>query len=334
MIGNGAECNEATNIHLSPTARRMGHPHAGVQTVASRHLSENVHSWLIDVLSKFVPSAPSMRILLLWTACLLLTQTAVLAQTAPEELRKAARNPFANVIKLPFDENFTFNQGPYDRNANSLAIEPVIPLSITGEWLLVTRVVAAALAYQPNEAKSGGTTGTGDTTVSFFLSPAHTGKLIWGVGPAILMPTATSNQLGAGKWGVGPTGALLVEPEWGSAGVLVQNIWSVAGGSNRSPVNQMQLEPMFSYNLPRGWYLTSSPTIIADWTQPSSKRWLVPIGGGAGRSFKIGKQAVDSNLTLYWSAVRPENLFLPKWQLCLEFTFLFPITKHSRTPNH
>jgi hypothetical protein len=290
---------------------------------------------LIDLLSKFVPSASSMRILLLWTVYLLLTQTAVLAQTAPEELRKAARNPFANVIKLPFDEDFTFNQGPYERNPNSLAIEPVIPLSITGDWLLVTRVVATVLAYQPNSAaKSGGTTGTGDTTVSFFLSPTHTGKLIWSLGPAILMPTATSNQLGAGKWGVGPTGAVLVEPEWGSSGVLVQNIWSVAGGSNRSPVNQMQLEPMFSYNLPRGLYLTSSPTIIADWTQPSSERWLVPIGGGAGRSFNIGKQAVDSNLTFYWNSVRPGNPFSPKWQLFLEFTFLFPIPKHSRTPNH
>jgi hypothetical protein len=276
-----------------------------------------------------------MRILLLWTAYLLLTQAAVLAQTTPEELRKAARNPFANVIKLPFDEDFTSNQGPYDRNANSLTIKPVIPLSITGDWLLVTRVVATALAYQPNSAaKSGGTSGTGDTTVSFFLSPTHTGKLIWGLGPAILMPTATSNQLGTGKWGVGPTGAVLVEPEWGSASVLVQNIWSVAGGSNRSLVNQMQLEPMFSYNLPRGLYLTSSPTIIADWTQPSSERWLVPIGGGAGRSFIIGKQAVDSNLTFYWNSVRSGNPFSPKWQLCLEFTFLFPIPKHSRTPNH
>jgi len=126
----------------------------------------------------------------------------------------------------------------------------------------------------------------------------------------------------------------LAEPEWGSVGVLLQNIWSVAGGSNRSPVNQLQFEPMFSYNLPRGWYLTTSPTIVADWTQPTRERWLVPVGGGAGRSFNIGKQAVDSNLTLYWNSVRPVNHFSPTWQLCLEFTFLFPIPKHSGTLNH
>jgi len=276
-----------------------------------------------------------VRILLLWAAYLLLTPAAVLAQSDPEELRKIARNPLAEDIKLPFEEDFTFNQGPFNRDANSLAIDPVIPGLITGDWLLVTRIVATALAYQPNSlARTGGTTGIGDTFASFFLSPAHAGKLIWGVGPAVLMPTATGNQLGNGKWGVGPTGAVLTEPEWGSVGVLVQNIWSVAGSSNRPPVNQLQLEPLFSYNLPRGWYFTSNPTIIADWTQPTSQRWLVPIGGGPGRSFNIGNQAVDSNLTFYWNAVRPGNPLSPKWQLNLEFTFLFPTPKRSGTPNH
>ena len=266
-----------------------------------------------------------MRTILKWTAYLLLTQPAVLAQSTPEELRKIARNPFADEIKLPLEEDFTFTQGPYDRNANSLAIQPVFPLSITQDWLLVTRLVATALAYLPNPvAGSGGTTGLGDTTASFFLSPAHTGNLIWGLGPAILVPTATSDKLGAGKWGLGPTVAVLVEPEWGSAGVLIQNIWSVAGGSNRPPVNQLQLEPMFSYNLPRGWYFTSQPVIVADWKQPTSERWLLPIGGGAGRSFNIRKQAIDLNLAGYWNAVRPANQFSPKWRLNLQFTLFFP----------
>jgi hypothetical protein len=148
------------------------------------------------------------------------------------------------------------------------------------------------------------------------------------------MPTANSNQLGAGKWGLGPTSAVLKEPEWGSIGVLVQNIWSVAGSSDRPPVNQLQLEPLLSYNLPRGWYLTTSPTITADWTQAPSQRWLVPIGGGPGRSFNIGKQSVDSNVTFYWNAVRPGNPPSPKWQLNLEFMFLFPAPKRSATPDN
>jgi len=255
---------------------------------------------------------------------LLLMQSAALAQDSPEELRKIARNPFADEIKLPFEEGVTFGQGPYNRSGNSLQVQPVFPLSITPDWLLVPRIVATALAYQPDlGARSGGTTGLGDSTAAFFLTPTRTGTLIWGLGPVILIPTATSDQLGFGKWGLGPTAAMLVEPEWGSVGVIIQNIWSVAGGSMRSPVNQLQLEPMFSYNLPRGWYLTSQPTITADWTQPKSDRWLLPVGGGAGRTFNIGKQAIDANLAAYWNAVRSANQFSPPWQLSLQFTFLF-----------
>jgi len=265
-----------------------------------------------------------MRIILIWTACLLLTQLTALAQNTPEELRKIARNPFADEIELPFENQVTFDQGPFNRVGNALEIQPRFPLSISRDWLLIPRIVMTAPAYQPDSAsRSGGITGLGDTTVSLFLTPASTGKIIWGFGPAILIPTATNDQLGFGKWGLGPTGAVLVLPDWGSAGVLIQNIWSIAGNSKRPPVNQFQLEPLFSYNLPRGWYLISEPTIVADWTQSTSDRWLLPIGGGAGKSFNIGRQAIDSNLTAYWNAVRPANQFSPKWQLSLQFAFIF-----------
>ena len=118
-----------------------------------------------------------MRILLVLGAYLLFMPSAALAQTAPEELRKAARNPFADEIKLTLEEDFTFNQGPYDRSANSFAIQPVIPLSITGDWLLVTRVVATAIAYQPNSlARSGGATGLGRHYQFFLLRAGQYGK--------------------------------------------------------------------------------------------------------------------------------------------------------------
>src|SRR5258707_9487204 len=134
-----------------------------------------------------------MRILLVWGAYLLLPPAAALAQTAPEELRKIARNPFAEEIKLSFEGDFTFNQGPYDRSANSLVIQPVIPLSITRDWLLVTRAAATAVTYQPNSlAKSGGTTRLGDNTTSFFFYAAYIPKLILGVGTPGFIPTATN----------------------------------------------------------------------------------------------------------------------------------------------
>jgi len=247
------------------------------------------------------------------------------AQETVDELRDLARNPVSDAIKVPFAESINFGAGPYDRTSNSLQLQPVIPLQISKNWLLVPRIVATAVAYEPDVAQThGGTTGLGDTVATFFFTAFHAGKLIWGVGPSLLIPTATDSRLGAGKWDLGPSAVLLVEPDWGSAGVLVQNIWSLPGHSSRASVNQLQIETSFSYNLPLGWYLVTAPTINADWTQAAGQRWLVPFGGGAGRTFNIRNQAVDTNLALYYNAVRPQSQLSPRWQLSLQLTLIYP----------
>ena len=241
------------------------------------------------------------------------------------DLRKLARNPFADVIKLPLVPDIYFDTGPYHRTAGDVQIQPLIPFQISKKWLLVPRLVATAVNYGPPSTQVGsGKLGTGDTVFTLFFTPAHVGRLIWGVGPALLIPTATDIVLGAGKWGLGPSFVVLSQPKWGSTGILLQNVWSLPGSIKRGPVDQMQLQPMFSYNLAHDWYLTTSPTIAADWTQVFGQRWLVPIGGGAGRTFKLGRQPVDANLTLYRNVIRPE--YQAKWQLSVQITLL--ITKH------
>ena len=39
-------------------------------------------------------------------------------------------------------------------------------------------------------------------------------------------------------------------------GVLVNNIWSIAGSGSRPDVNQMLLQYFINYNMKKGWYLT------------------------------------------------------------------------------
>jgi len=40
---------------------------------------------------------------------------------------------------------------------------------------------------------------------------------------------------------------------------------------------------LVNYNFPSGWYLTSTPTIVADWEADNDNRWTVPVGGGVGQ---------------------------------------------------
>src|ERR1019366_8509014 len=135
-----------------------------------------------------------------------------------EKLRKEAQNPIASLISVPVQENWNFSVGPSDRTQNILNIQPVIPVSLGKDWNLVVRWITPVI-YQPvdlpqseGSAIQTGYYGFGDMQPAFFISPKKS-KVIWGVGPQLLLPTATNTTfLGQGKFGIGPTALALVQP--------------------------------------------------------------------------------------------------------------------------
>jgi hypothetical protein len=160
----------------------------------------------------------------------LLLASALHAQQTTENLEKLARNPVGDAVKIPLAESINFDAGPYGHTSTSLQIQPIIPFRIAEEWLVIPRIVATLAAHEPEVSQaSGGSTGLGDTVATVFLTPAHTGMVVWGAGPSLLIPTATDTNTGAGKWGLGPSLALVAQPNWGSIATAVQNIWSLPG---------------------------------------------------------------------------------------------------------
>jgi hypothetical protein len=165
------------------------------------------------------------------------------------------------------------------------------------------------------------TTGLGDMTFTAFFSPKDSGKLIWGAGPAALLPTSTSDRLGSDKWGIGPSVVLLTMPGNWVVGSLLSNVWSFAGSGDRD-VNIFTLQYFVNYNLPKGWYLTSAPIITANWEEKSDNRWTIPFGGGLGKIFRAGKQPLNGQIGAYYNAKKPD--IGPEWQLRVQLQFLFP----------
>ena len=131
------------------------------------------------------------------------------AATNSDALRKAAQNPVASLISVPFQNNNNFNIGPYERTQDVLNIQPVIPIKLSDKWNLITRTILPIIWQPYPSAPTGGEYGLGDLNPSFFLSPGKPGKLIWGVGPALVIPTATNTVLGQGKFSMGPSIVLL-----------------------------------------------------------------------------------------------------------------------------
>ena len=245
-----------------------------------------------------------------------------------EDLAKATQNPVAALISVPFQSNTYFGVGERKDTAELLKIQPVIPQNI-GDWNLIHRTVLP-VAYLPFSAitplnqpvPGGGDFGLGDTTYTCFVSPAQPGKLIWGVGPAITLPTASHKTLGAGKFSAGPSAVFLTSNGPIVAGVLLQQQWSVAGEKARPDVSSGLVQPFFNYNFPKGWYFSSSPIITVNWNGERAQKWTVPVGGGFGRVFTLGKQPVNVSGQLYYNAIRPVGA--SSWDLRLSFSLLFP----------
>lgn len=239
-----------------------------------------------------------------------------------EELAKAAQNPVAKLISVPFQNNFNFGVGPNDVCQYILNIQPVIPISLSEDWNLITRTIMPII-NQPSPAPGiPNASGLGDINPTFFLSPAKPGHLIWGVGPTFTFPTATDSLLGNGRWCAGPAAvALTMQGHW-VIGVLANQQWSFAGWGSKD-VSAMLVQPFVNYNLPHGWYLASAPIITANWKADSDNRWTVPIGGGIGKIQRFGKLPLNFQLQAFYNVETPKDMGAD-WQLRFQVQFLFP----------
>lgn len=260
--------------------------------------------------------------------CLALLTAVADEKKAGGDMRSAVQNPISSLISLPL--KLTFDSGAANGDATIFNVNPVIPVTV-GDWNLVHRALIPVASVDgaiqgPNNPSPGGGTqsasGLGDINYSLYFSPVKYGKVIWGVGPSINIPSASDDQLGSGKWSAGATAVALTLPKWGSMGILGRQLWSVAGDSDRQDVSQTLIEPFLNYNLSNGWFLITDMVLTANWKATSGNQWTIPVGGGVGRIFKIGKQAINSKLEYYYNIEKPTGA--PDHTIAFTFQFLFP----------
>jgi hypothetical protein len=256
---------------------------------------------------------------ILATLCLLALWTPVLAQDAAE-LAKKVQNPLANLVTLPFQANFNDGVGPYDRTAFNLNVQPVVPFP--GEkWNVIARAIIPVNSVPQGETDS--TFGIGDTSLSLFWSPAKAGKLVWGVGPAFTLPTASNSEvLGSDKFSLGPTGILFYQAGKWTMGGLASNVWSVAGESDRDDVNFFLAQYFLNYNFGGGLALGTAPILTANWEADSDNTWTIPWGLQISKVTHFGSRPVNLLLGYYKNSEHPEGA--ADSQVRLQVNFMFP----------
>jgi hypothetical protein len=234
-----------------------------------------------------------------------------------QDLAKDTLNPFAGFIKVPFQFTTGFGVGAYKKVGESLNIEPLLPFALNSDWELIAQPsLNVTYAPSPNEQF-----GIQDLQTSFFLTPAKDKTWIWGVGPIFQFPTASSKELGTGRWSAGPTAALIYEQGPWLIGILSYQLMSFAGNRSRGSVNQTFIEPEISYSLQSGWYGQWDPSITYDWTADKANAWSVPAGVDVGKAFQIGEQAMSLQVGGYDYLMHPVGT--PEWIIRAQITFLF-----------
>jgi hypothetical protein len=267
------------------------------------------------------------RTLAVLTAALLLVSAAQAEAAEGDDnatkLAKETQNPVANLISVPFQNNFNFGAGSKDKMVWNLNVQPVIPISITEDWNLITRTIMPIINQPALFPGADNAFGLGDINPTVFLSPAKPSKFIWGVGPTMTLPTASTGLLGSGRWSAGPAAVgLLMDGPW-VVGALANQQWDFAGWSDKH-VNAFLMQPFVNYNLAHGWYLVTAPIITANFSASGDNHWTVPVGGGGGKLWRVGKVGlpVNTQLQAFYNAETPE--FGPDWQLRAQVQFLFP----------
>ena len=239
-----------------------------------------------------------------------------------QDLVKKLSNPVASLISAPLQNNFDFRGGPTGKGFTyKLNIQPVIPFSLNDHWNLISRTIVPFI-HQENITADGATqTGLGDTTASFFFAPSQPGAggMVWGVGPAFLLPTATRTVLGTQKWCIGPTGLILWQNSGWTYGALVTQLWSFAGDSSRADVNQTSLQPFLAYATQTKTTFTINSESTYDW---EGRQWTVPLNAMVSQLVRVGKLPMSFQVGARYYADKPANG--PDWGLRFTMTFVFP----------
>jgi len=234
------------------------------------------------------------------------------------DLAKQQQNPISSLISVPLQGNWDFGLGDRDATGTLFNIQPVVPFGVSRSTNLVLRVILP-LASQPGSGDAR-VNGVGDVVMTAFFSPAKSGRVTWGAGPVVLLPTATNNALGSEKFGVGPSAVVLTQPGPWTIGLLFNHIWSTSGASDREDVSSTFLQPFVNYNLGNGLAVGAVLEATANWN--ADEHWTAPLVFTVSKVARLGNRPVNFVAGAGPTLASPEGG--STWRFRVMAVFLFP----------
>jgi hypothetical protein len=190
-----------------------------------------------------------------------------------------ANNPLADMNALNFHDYWSpALRGVPDDHSNTLNLRPV---------MVAGRHIIRATIPLPTVPLGGGpyASGLGDINIFDAIKLTSEGsRTDLAVGPLLVIPSASDDALGQGKWQAGAA-AVVIHPLAGGSliGGLVTYQTDFAGDAERADTSILAAQPILTLSMGGGYYFRSSPVWVFDL---ENNRTLMPFGIGIGRVFK------------------------------------------------
>ena len=177
----------------------------------------------------------------------------------------------------------TYGHSTFTNNLRLDTATAEVRLPITPNWLL--RVTLPYVWADLNQPRGFTTDGTSDTVVRtggrVYASP----NVAVFIGADATFPTAAKNQLGTGKYTLGPGGAVAVPlPRARSLFfTLLQDFHSVGGDPSRADLDYMQVQSAVNTIWSEHWWSLAAMTWVVDWN--NNRKTTMNLLGEIGHRF-------------------------------------------------
>jgi hypothetical protein len=223
------------------------------------------------------------------------------AESASAEDTNKSNNPLNPAIGANLQDIYTPELYGADSHTNDMLLRITMPLA-PGQTIKAPQIfrLTAPISTRP-DPDGGYTTGPGDLNLfDIFVLGKTSAGMEYGGGPLVVMPTASEDELGAGKWQAGLAAMAMRPSPQGIVGGLLQWQASFAGDDDRADVNTLTMQPFLIHNLPNGWYLRSTGI----WTfDLENDNYFIPVGLGAGRAMKPGATTYNLFVEPQWTVL-------------------------------
>jgi hypothetical protein len=278
-----------------------------------------------------IVSSIAVIFILLVSCPLGLAQQTTPAGTDDESLAIRENDPTADLTQFKVQDIYAPAQYGTNAQLNTLQFRPLLavrPELFTPLEQLIRPTIQVVTV--PRNKGASTTTALDDfQLLDLFVMPWPNEKetlFRWGIGPTFVFPTSTSQYTGRGAWQMGPAWAFSYKqiPGLNIAGLFQQTTSFAYSSSHSVPQSSLQIQPMLSYQLGRGWYLKSSDsTWTINWRHKTSTQ--IPLSAGFGKVWKFDTgYSIDTSFSGEWMAYRQFATQVQQFGLRFQVNVLMP----------